>query len=137
MLGLGSLKDFSSPHLNSPPPWHPDTPASVAIGIAIATEPLPARGTSTSRIRQGFLGLLNDSPVAELLTALTPERAPEQWRSHNDISRAHYAAVRSAEADLDIPSAWARMILAEPDRRSSGLDPRCSYLLIHVGPDPF
>ncbi|MER7243083.1 hypothetical protein [Kribbella sp. NPDC000426] len=131
-IGLSNLKEFSSPHLDSPSRWDSESPSSVAIGIGVASSPLPARGPSTSQLRREFLRLLNDSSISKLLAALIPQRASEQWRSYNDVGRGNYAAVRSAEADLGVPSAWARLLLAEPDRRSSGLDPRCTYLLLHV-----
>jgi hypothetical protein len=131
-FGLGNLKNFSSPHRDSHQSWAADTPPSISIGISIAADPLLALEPSTSRIRQGFLGLLTDSPISEFIAALTPDAATEQWRSHNDVGRAHYAAVRAPEGTTGAPSAWARLLLAAAAPHSTGLDPRCTYLILHV-----
>lgn len=130
-FGLNNLKDISSPHQGSYRSWDVNTPPSVSIGISIACEPLLADMPSTSQIRQGFRRLLAESPIQEFVGAVNPA-ATEPWRSHNDIGRAHYAAIVTSESASGAPLAWARLLLPTPDQHSAGLDPRCACFILHV-----
>ncbi|GAA1719180.1 hypothetical protein GCM10009745_80170 [Kribbella yunnanensis] len=131
-FGLMNLKDHSSPYVGSPAVWQSDTPPSVTIGVSIPTSPLLSRVPSTSRVRQEFLNLLSDSPISKFLETLAPGAEAARWHSHNEVGRAHYAAIRSIEGIAGPPAAWSRLLLAEPGRRSSVLDDRCTYFLLHV-----
>jgi hypothetical protein len=110
-----------------------DTPPSLRLGVRIACSPLGPVRPSTSEIRRAFLRLLNSPVIAEFIAAVTDTSSAE-WTSWEGNGRHNHAAVFSDDPEQGAPTAWARILLPDPDHPSVSRDPRCADFLLHVEP---
>ena len=123
-------KRLSHPGYSRPPGGEPP---AVRIGLLVACDPL--RDTpSTAELRDAFLGLLEGSPIRDLVGQLTHVSCDLSWRSYDSNGRITNGAVLASDGEEKAPVASALMNLNEADTRRWGQDPRCAELLLHIEP---
>jgi hypothetical protein len=106
-------------------------PASVRIGIDVASTQLRRDTPPTWVIRSSFLAFLARTEVMDLVTALA-DATGLTWKPWDERPRSNFAVVLSSDDDSHAPAAWARLLLSEDGASQFGRDPRRASFVLHV-----
>jgi len=110
---------------------HGPPPASVRIGIDVASTQLRRDTPPTSVIRSSFLAFLATTEVMDLIMALA-DVTGLTWKPWDERPRSNFAAVLSSDDDSHAPAAWARLLLSEDGASQFGRDPRRASFVLNV-----
>jgi hypothetical protein len=110
-----------------------NTPPSLRLGLRIACSPLESVRPSTSEIRRAFLRVLASPVIAQFVAGVT-DTSRSTWTSWGGNGRHNHAAVFAEDPEQGTPTAWARILLPDPDRASVFRDPQCADFVLHVEP---
>jgi hypothetical protein len=90
-------------------------------------------GTSTSEIRRALLRVLYSPAIAQFVAAVT-DTTGCAWTSWEGSGRHNHTAVLADNPEQGAPTAWARILLPDPDHPSAFWDPRCADFVLYVEP---
>lgn len=110
-----------------------NTPPSVRLGVRVACSPLNSLRPSTSEIRRALLRLLNSHTIAEFVASVT-DGSGTAWTSWEGNGRHNHAAVLAEDPEQGAPTAWARILLPDPDHPSAFWDARCADFVLYIEP---
>lgn len=102
--------------------------------MSVACSPLASATPTTSEVRSGFLSLLGQPPVMDLVRELTALGDGLAWRARDENPRHNFAAILGLPDTEEAPVAWARLLLPEEMTRRYGRDFRCAYFVLYVEP---
>lgn len=109
------------------------SPASVRVGIVIASAQLPRDIPPTSEVRASFLAFLARHEVMDLVAGLT-DATGMTWKPWDERPRLNFAAVLSSSDENEVPAAWARLLPPETGASHFGRDPRRASFVLHIEP---
>jgi hypothetical protein len=112
-----------------------DCPPVVRVGVRVACNSPADKRMTSSEIRRSFLKFLRRRPVAFLIEGLTtvdPDARWEIWGGHGWSNH----EVVLAGTETRAASAWARLLLPEPELTAGRRDVRSALLLLHAERHP-
>jgi hypothetical protein len=132
---FNGVRDNSLNHPGYTGRTHQNTPPSLRLGLRVACSPLDSVRPSTSEIRRAFLRVL-DSPVITQFIAGVTDTSGSTWTSWEGNGRHNLAAVFAEDPEQGAPTAWARILLPDPDPDHASVfrDPLCADFVLHVEP---